>query len=478
MLLNRKTCLGIVADSSSFIIAELYVKGKYRILRHTAEWAIPEGIEDAEAMGLELKNFLRVQGITASTAAAGIPARWVLSREKKIPPVDKQGLSSLLTLEAEKDFSLPADELVMDYIKSSGGSSDGGSVFMAAASKSRIQFVSAVAKKAGLRVNAVLPLSMALVDFSAGRGSCGILYLGKEVAEFMFCSGGRPVVLRHLASPVYGDKAFSPESFVPLAKEIEKVLLLLPEAVRQEETVEIMVWDDLCLDRNGQKLLSEALPLPARFAETPVLKAGVSGRGFSAPSAIAELAGGARAIPVNFIQSRMAVARRFKWQAIVVRAAAVLALVMLAATWALIDLNRKENEVSRLREQSTLIEPAARTAESMLKYDEAMQSWRGSRMPFLECLRNLTLSFPVQGKIWVTSIAVREDMKGLVSGKASEGKAVIDFLSALKENGSFSDVSLLYIRRAAGNSGDSVYAISFIFSGQDETAGTIRRKEQ
>ena len=478
MLFKRKTYLGIVAEESSLVIAEVYFSGRCRIVSRSAEWPLPEGKADPSAAGQELKNFLRSSGFSASTAVMGIPARWILSREKKVPEVDRESLSRLLAIEAEKDFSFPTGDLVMDYIKGGGTSTGGCPLFIAAATRSRVLFLGETARKAGLRVTAVLPLIMALPVFSSGSG--GILYIGRGSAEFMLSSGGLPVFLKYLPVQSQPEETsqLPPGFSIQAAREIEKALMLLPDSSGVSGDEGITVWDDRGIGRKGFEDLSACLPMAASLAGDADGGQAEQSRGFLAAASLAELAGGAREIPMNFIKSRMSGARSSWWKKNGTKAAAALIFLLAAAAWSLFDIKSKEEEVLRLKEQSSLIEPGAKAAETMLKYAEAMESWKGSRMPFLDCLRDLTLSFPGQGRIWVTSIAVREDMKGLVSGKAADGEPVLDFLSALRDNGNFSDVNLLYIRRAAGNSGDSVYAVSFVYSGQDEAAGAVRRKDK
>jgi tRNA pseudouridine-54 N-methylase len=89
--------------------------------------------------------------------------------------------------------------------------------------------------------------------------------------------------------------------------------------------------------------------------------------------------------------------------------------------------------------------------------------WREQGPRFLECLRELTLAFPAEGRIWTTSLAIREDMRGLVSGKSVDDKAVLELLDQLKKDAAFTDVKLVYIREAGGNVREVAYAISFVF---------------
>ena len=51
----------------------------------------------------------------------------------------------------------------------------------------------------------------------------------------------------------------------------------------------------------------------------------------------------------------------------------------------------------------------------------------------------------------------------------------MELIDKLKQNKSFSDVNLLYIRHAGGDSKDIVYAVNFVFSQEAESDTTVRR---
>ena len=70
---------------------------------------------------------------------------------------------------------------------------------------------------------------------------------------------------------------------------------------------------------------------------------------------------------------------------------------------------------------------------------------------------------PTDGSIWTTSLAIRGDMRGLVSGKAVNDKSVLELLDRLKQNPAFPKVNLVFIHEAGGNTGEVAYAISFEF---------------
>ena len=61
------------------------------------------------------------------------------------------------------------------------------------------------------------------------------------------------------------------------------------------------------------------------------------------------------------------------------------------------------------------------------------------------------------------TVAVREDMRGVISGKAADAGAVVALLDDLRRNAAFRDVKLVHMREAGGESRQIAYAVSLVF---------------
>ena len=65
-----------------------------------------------------------------------------------------------------------------------------------------------------------------------------------------------------------------------------------------------------------------------------------------------------------------------------------------------------------------------------------------------------------------SSLAVKQDRRGAVSGKAVSESAVFEVLDALKSSRALDEVKLLYVRDTAGSSRTVTFAFSFSYSGE------------
>lgn len=489
MALKRNGFVGIAAGEKSFLIAEIFLNGRSVKVRHAGEWHLPGVLSDAESQGKALKNFLRSRRISSMNAVVGIPAKWLLAKEKSVPRVDAETLANLLRLEAEKDFALSPGELVLDYVKGADNenNSSEGRLLLLAAHKGRMEFVCRVASAAGLRVAAVLPVSLAVSDMSGGFKNFVALYLGRESAEAAVYSGGKVVAIRHLgmfeAAGERQNGGVSEKLLEAISSGIRRMLMLLPESGNSDTPSKIIIMDDHGFANTDKDYLKSFFPDSFEVSE-PVFSVGapVKCSGSSLPCnaavVLAEYAGRPGEIPVNFIRSRMAPRKTFRLRKAFVKIASLAAVLILAVISGMADLRSRKAEVANIRAGIDSISTEFNMAKSVLDYTSSMRGWRGEKIVFLECLREITLAFPVEGRIWVTSMAIRDDMRGLVSGKAVDSKTVLELLEKLKRNKAFSGENLLYIRHAGGDAEDVVYAVSFLFRGDPVMDKTPRGNNQ
>src|SRR5689334_12581273 len=83
--------LGIAVGERAWSIAEVAPSKAQRgawELRRVAEFAPPPPGTDPVAAGQALAEFLRQNEFTASRLVVGVPAKWVVARDKELPPAD------------------------------------------------------------------------------------------------------------------------------------------------------------------------------------------------------------------------------------------------------------------------------------------------------------------------------------------------------------------------------------------------------
>jgi hypothetical protein len=141
------------------------------------------------------------------------------------------------------------------------------------------------------------------------------------------------------------------------------------------------------------------------------------------------------------------------------------AVVIAAGVSLVLDWRSSRQEIADLRDRLTELAPSVRQARELTDRASFARGWYDRRPAFLDCLREVTLAFPQEGKVWATNVTVREDMRVVLSGKSEGTRAVLDLLDSLKSSPRLVEVKQLYIRRAGTNTQEVSFAISLRFAG-------------
>ena len=483
MALGASRILGIAVEDRCLLVAELAVGGRRRTLRRAAEFPFPEGLslEDPVALGKALRTFLRRERFSAGRAVFGVPGSWLVVREKTFPPAADAAFAGMVRLEAEQAFAGGPEDLAVDYAEDAAASDGAGrTVVLVAMSRARLEQVSALARAAGLTARAVVPTVMALGAAAPSSSSSEItVYLGQRHAEVALRVGRRFPVVRHVAGAAPAGPGVDPQGMeqwaAGIAGQVRQLVSLLPADGASPAPEQVVIWDGAAPQPGELVGLCDRLPLPT------IVRAGLSaldveagsavadgeGPRFAAPVAVALAAERAEDLRLDLLHSRLALprrhglARRLAW-AIVVAAALAACGVVLVGQW-----REEQRGVAALRAQVAELKPDLDVARSVVGKVVFARGWYDQRAPFLDCLRELTLAFPEKGTIWATSIGVREDLRTVVSGKATDEKAVLEVLDRLKQSKALVDVKLLHLREAGGSGREVSFAIRFTFSGAE-----------
>jgi hypothetical protein len=170
--------------------------------------------------------------------------------------------------------------------------------------------------------------------------------------------------------------------------------------------------------------------------------------------------------PVDFLNPRVGVKKAVSHKRMIVwgagiAAACLIGLVVLLAFWHAYATDIAA-DTDWLQEHNDEI-AAAQQAVDQGKY---AGSWLSIQPQFLECLKDLTETFPEEPYVWAGSLALSENGTGSVVGKTTSEAGVYEVLDKIKQNKeAFSDVSLSHIRDAGRDSRDKDFAIKFKFRG-------------
>jgi len=470
----HRSVLGLAFEDRRILVAE--VAGRQKLsLRGAAEFCVPQEIslEDPEALGRSLGSFLRYHRLNTRSAVLGLPARWLVTREKRFPPAGDTALAGMVRIEAERAFASELPHLVVDYVRRPARSGSRGRVLIAAVPRLTVERLLAVARAANLKPLAITASSIVLGGLLRPRvPSLALLSIRPSHAELVVRLGGCVEILRHLGALTGGGVGASPEDIGRLASAARLQMMALSGAEEKQVAPEaFVIWNGTGMDSGRFHILAGALGANAMdevgLADLGLLPAGVSTdaeRGCLAAVALAVAGLRVNGYPLDFLHSGLEVRQR-RLNARRLALAAVGVVAVAGALGAFLEtLHAEAREVALLRDRLNDMRPEIDAARVSVERAEMLRSWTDRRPRFLDVLLELTLACPADRPIWITNVAVREDMRVVASGKSSDERAVLEFLDKIRARPAFGDVQLLYMRDAGGASHDVAFSVRFNFT--------------
>jgi hypothetical protein len=457
----KKRLLGVCVGERGALVAEVACAGEVRRVVRVGEFAYPAGtsLEQPEALGAALGEFLAKAGFSTRRAVLGVPARWLLLKSYALPPAEAQAAVSMLWLRAEAESAPELGEMVLDY---AGQTSvlDPTTVLLMGLPRRWLDRLRALAGAAGLNVVAITPCATALGGATAVRaGGTHSLSLTGEAAELAEHEGEQTRFLRHLGSA-------GGTSLAPLVAQLRRVAATHPlnaaatanndvSAMRARRApVALVLWDEVGLDAGATDAIADALGVPVVRGELQSLgctgETPAGGRNGAAAAALtlAPLAGGRAA--VDFLHPRLSapkktnVTRRTAW---LTAAAAVVALVALLAYT---DLSRMERRVAGVEDELKHLEPTLKTARPFVANMEFVETFQVGRPKYLACLSDLTQAIPDGGQTYVTRFHLQSSMRGECTGRSPNNQDVLNLMDKLSAGGRFKDLKRKLEARGAG----------------------------
>lgn len=476
-MLGTRTVLGLAIDEFGIMAAEVAVRGGRPQIRRAGQLAFEAKLtaETAKDLGHQLRQFLRSNHFSSRHAIVGIPTKWIVAKEIAAPPATADALAGILSIQAERAFSLNANDLIFDYFGRTS-TSESSKIMLLAARRQIVGNVKEMTAAAGLHVRSVTVSALAFGRMLSGADSqvrYG-LYTRPTYFEFWSQANGRLRTIKHV--PAASVNGTTPDRAEELTSAIRRLILMSGEP-GQDSPHEVTVYDaDNRTDRLIERLNKELKPhitvsdgRDGLLSDRIDLDEGSQDVESIAAAAVA-MAGSETDKPaVDFLNPRLGRAkpsgrkRLTVWSAV----AAVVVLLVLGAVAA--DWRAKASDIATYTQQLEAMEgdiEAAREIRDRLRY---ASSWTSQTPVFLTCLRDLTAIFPERGTIWARSLALRETAQGAsqgtLVGRAVDEQSVHDTLDLIRENGVFSDVVTMYVRDAGGTSREKDFAITFRFQG-------------
>ena len=397
-------------------------------------------LEQPERAGAKLAEFLKRERISARRAVIGVPAGWVISRDLRLPPADGETLRNALRIAASRAFTIPADELVIEC-PDMPASHKGEPLLVAALQSDRMNRILALCAAARIAPVAILPTIYAVAS-SVEKPSLLAARLGERELEVALRRHGRLRLIRSL--PLEAEAGNAESLRKAAAEELQRMFdLLPPEPDAPPPDLVACGWPE-----------AEAATLAARLK--PLVGAGICRN----DAAFALAQAGSQSPGMDFLHSRLAQekaglisARRKRQLALAcIAVGLVVAAAIADAAWLRVSIGRLKRRHAEMKPQVD----AARPIVDGLNY---ARSWRREGIQGRDRLRDLAQAFPEDGRIWVTSLTLRSDGKGVATGRCTDNRAPLDVVARLEAKKHAAKVD--YMRSAGGSSRDVSFGISF-----------------
>ncbi len=470
-MLGTRTILGLAIDESGIVVAEVAARTGRPEVRRVGQLAFEEKLssETAKELGQQLRQFLRANHFSSRHAVVGIPTKWIVAKEILAPPAGPEAVASMLGIQAERAFSLNASDLIFDYFGRTS-TSESSKVMLLAARREIIEEVRELTTAAGLQVRSVTVSALAFGKILSATGPEARygLYARPTYCEFWSQANGQLRTIKHV--PMASANGAAPDRAEQLTSTIQRLILLSGEQNQAPHQVTVYDADgrtDGLVDRLNTQLRPHITVSDGRAGLlSDRARAGEDSEDAQsiAAAAVAVAGAGADRPPVDFLNPRLG-RKKTSHRTRVTSWAAVAAIVAVVAVGAAVaDWQIKRSDIASYSQQLEAISEDVEAARTMKEQMAYASSWMSQTPVFLECLRELTESFPEQGTIWATSLGLSETGGSLV-GKAVDEQSFYDVLNKLKQNDAFSKVTMMYVRDAGGSSREKEFAVTFTFEG-------------
>lgn len=422
-----------------------------------------------QAMGAALKEFLKKNGYSASRVVVGLPARWLASRERQVPPSSESTASAMLRLQAERQFPPELKDLVFDYA-GKADPSEARQVLLLAAGRGQVEGTAEAVRLAGLTPVAVTPTALAL---SAAAQSRTLLSVTDESSELVVRSENGPRVLRHLAvtgAQLAGSNGVPSPGVSALGSELMRTISVSGNGLAEGVTL----FDGVGLEDAAVSALSRRANMavsPARDLAALQVSGGTAEYAPAVALALAGLRPGLLA--ADFLHTRLAppkerrLGRKVVWGAV-----GAIALIVLVG-YPIYDLTSTQSEIDNINAELAGKQKQILAAEEMAAKVKIAEGWYDTKPQVLEALKHVTEAFPQEGTIWATTFTLRESGKGTMVGKAVNRSAALAVRDFMMNDKRFSEVQLSDTHEGGGGAAnsrdrDTSFTITFTFKDTGE----------
>lgn len=458
--------LGLAVGDRSLLAAEVSVSRERSALRRVAEFVFPPGktLEQPDDLGEALAQFLRQNKFSASKVVVGVPARWLIAREKEVPPSRVDAAIGMLKLASERLVSADL-EMVFDFAGQPDPAAQ-SKVLLVGLLKQQADRLTKMVDAAGLSLLGITSTTLTLANAAGEEAGGVVVSLGSDAIEVAAHSKGTPVLLRHVGAAGGGAAAVS-----LIGPELRRAVSGAQIGGLNGASRSMLLWDGIGLGADETTTLGERSGLQADIGKD-LDRLGVHANGefggndmrrFGPAAALALAAGDRGLLAVDFLHSRLAVrkqrrvGRKGAW-GIFIGTVIILAIGVLV--W---DVQRKQSQLDELNQVLEHNAPDVVAAKAVQAKVQLAHPWFDARPKVLDCLKDVTESLGVREPIWITNCSIKDDHSVVLSGRAANKDIAILVQKRMAANKKFADVRLQDLRETGGRSQDYTFAIKFLY---------------
>ncbi|MBN2372218.1 hypothetical protein JXL19_00315 [bacterium] len=464
-----KKILGLAIEEKCIFASEMHHDGEGYRVKNVAQMDFSETLsfDKPDKLGESLAQFIRENKLSAKRAVIGLPARWLMIRQKTMPPSTGESVAGILRIHAEHEFSINPDELVIDYT-GNVASDRSSQLSLGAVLRRKLNSVLGTMRAAGLKAISVTASSITLRILICKKTGMPFpdyfLCIRSEYSEFLVGKNEQVVDIKHIPGSISTGADH-------LISELRRIVSLCGAGENAGEKRTLMILD---LSDSDEQRLPEIIKSLSTLVDVTtcdikaVLKkmdiSQVSSRKKFLPSTALVQAFDIRdSFYPDFANSRMneKVVRIKKNQVIWASAIALCLIIFvlnMIFTW-----KSDKKDIAEMKLKLAEMSTDVKSAQDIVQKAGYARKWYSDRPEILRCLYELTMAFPVEGSIWATNFALNEDMKGIVSGRAVNEKSVVEVLDSIKASNLFSDVQMIYLRESGQSSQEVSFSMSFSF---------------
>jgi hypothetical protein len=468
MKFRSSNLLALAISDRGIVCAQVASDAKQRVVQKVARF-VPTAeapLDKPEQLGAALAAFLKEHQFTVSRAVIGVPARWLISQEKELPPVDATQAKAILLLQAERMSVGDGAELAVDVDGDLKGT--GGVVLMVGMLKQRLAQLEKMAEAAELNLVVVTASALVMSRLVSADTGASMMVVDNGL-EVVVRRGGAARLLRHIS--MAGTQA-SPA----LASELRRAMAAGGSELGTADRP-LMLWDYAGAGLTQANRLTDQMGLATQQPSIQSLQATMDARALNGspggdggvegylPAVALAIAGIDEVLPVDFLHSRLAAApvkrfgRRSVWAG-AIAAAIVIGMVLLYTT-----VTSRESEADALEGKYAEIKKSVAEAETQIAHVTYGRTYFEKRPPLLDNILELDTAFGYEEPIWVSSLTVRENRVGQLVGRADDQRRVLTLFDRLKTNKNLADVQVKDMRSSAGGrGGETGFSLSFTFT--------------